>query len=63
MLFFDTSGFPVQFLRPPVFERMEDFLKTRDTAKAESRERFVSVVLLLCVLAAGVYGEILRYAF
>lgn len=63
MLLFDSRRFPAQFLKPSLFERLKDFAQTREAVKSESRERFVSIVLLFCVLAAGIYGEILGYAF
>jgi hypothetical protein len=63
MLPLDSRRFPAQFLKPSIFQRPNDLHQTRDAVKSESKERFVSLVLLFCILAAGLYGEILRYAF
>jgi len=63
MLLSDASSFPAQFLKPLTFERSKRRRQTSDAAKAEAKERVISVVLLFCVLAAGIYGEILNYAF
>ena len=63
MLLFDSSRFPAQFLKPSIFERAKDLPQTTDAAESESKERLVSIALLFCILAAGFYDEILRYAF
>jgi len=34
-----------------------------DLRRFQVPERFVSLVLFFCMLATGVYGEILRYGF
>jgi hypothetical protein len=63
MILFDPRHFPAQFLKPLIFARSKDLNRTRDEDKSESKEKFVSTVLLFCILAAGLYGEILRYSF
>jgi hypothetical protein len=63
MLPFEISHFPAQFLKPLTVERTKRRRQTSDAAKAEAKERVISVLLLICVLVAGVYGEILGYAF
>jgi hypothetical protein len=63
MLLFDLRAIPAQSLKSSVFESLSDRHKTSDTVKSESKERFVSIVLLLCILGAALYGEILSYAF
>ena len=63
MLLFHASRFPAPFLRPSTFDLVKVRRRAGDATNTESRERLIAVVLLLSVLAAGVYGEILRYAF
>jgi hypothetical protein len=63
MLLFVSIRLPAQFLKPAILARAKDFHQTRNADKSESRDRFVSLVLFFCMLAAGLYDEILRYAF
>jgi hypothetical protein len=63
MLLFDSRRYTAQFPKASIFERLKDYPQTRDAVKAESKERVISVVLLFCILAAGIYGEFLRYGF
>jgi hypothetical protein len=63
MFLFDLRRFPAQVVKPASLSRSNDLSQTRDATDSGSKERLVSTVLLLCMLAAGLYGEILRYAF
>jgi hypothetical protein len=63
MLPFDSKPFPAQSLGSSSFENSKGSHRTSDTAESESKERFVSIGLLFCILGAGLYGEILGYAF
>ena len=63
MLLFVSIRLPAQFLKPGILARAKDLHQTRDADKSESNDRFVSLVLLFCMLAVGLYDEILRYVF
>ena len=63
MLLFDSSRLPAQLPSPLIFERTQELRQSEDPAKAELKERVISVMLLFCVLAAGLYGEMLRYGY